>query len=283
MKDVKRPKLRRPSPARCIRLVLQQHVSGMPNDNRWRGYTQQERSASTRRLERCCSNRGKLNDCLLHSRRRLGCCGRTQRSGKRLAANPKRNTMLGSNDYGWTPNKAKREAALPAPTGSAVFGNIEIMSASEEKLVSAGICPRCVPQEGRPLQMRLLGDFGPMRAWQCGRCTNVWITSPPNSEIRRPGPDAPETNPRRQPGLAARRCYTMRKYECVWRWKCPFCKATWAKYRAWLGRGCPNCGHTVLIEWESPLTPESIAKLWPDGVGKLSQPERYRYPMGQIV
>jgi DNA-directed RNA polymerase subunit RPC12/RpoP len=73
--------------------------------------------------------------------------------------------------------------------------------------------------------------------------------------------------------------YMMRQYECVWRWKCPFCKATWTKYRAWLGPGCPNCGHTVLIEWESPLTPASIAILWPDGVGELSQPERYRYPM----
>lgn len=64
--------------------------------------------------------------------------------------------------------------------GSAVFGKIETMTPNEEKLVSAGICPRCIPPEGRPPQMRLLGDFGPMRARQCERCMNVWITSPPN-------------------------------------------------------------------------------------------------------
>ncbi len=77
--------------------------------------------------------------------------------------------MITSNDCDWTPNRA-----------NSVFGNIEAMSASEEKLVSVGVCPRCIPPEGRPEQMRLLGDFGLMRARQCGRCNNVWITNIPN-------------------------------------------------------------------------------------------------------
>ncbi len=60
-----------------------------------------------------------------------------------------------------------------------VFGNIKTMTASEEKLVRVGFCPRCLPPEGRQSQMNLLGDFGPMRAFQCGRCHNVWVTSAP--------------------------------------------------------------------------------------------------------
>lgn len=41
-------------------------------------------------------------------------------------------------------------------------------------------CPVCVPHEGQAEPMRLLGDFGPMRSYQCKRCTNVWCISAPN-------------------------------------------------------------------------------------------------------
>jgi len=103
--------------------------------------------------------------------------------------------------------KLNSGATSPPAQGSAafgsVFGKIETMTARQEKVVRLGFCPSCSPQEGRAEQMKLLGDFGPIRAWQCGRCTNVWVTSPPNDEIRRPGPDAPEVNPRRQPGSPA--------------------------------------------------------------------------------
>lgn len=47
-----------------------------------------------------------------------------------------------------------------------------------------------------------------------------------------------------------------RQFEGTRRWKCPFCPATWVKYPAWLGRRCPECDHSVLIEWE-PVSPGS--------------------------
>lgn len=67
---------------------------------------------------------------------------------------------------------------MPGPERPAglFLGGIERMTPCEEKLVRVGVCPRCLPNEGRPPQMRLLGDFGPMRAWQCGRCNNVWAS-----------------------------------------------------------------------------------------------------------
>jgi len=94
--------------------------------------------------------------------------------------------LIEASDY----RTEKREAGCAPAAGSAVFGSvfgkIETMTALQEKVVRLGFCPNCSPQEGRAEQMRLLGDFGPMRAWQCGRCTNVWVTSPPNVEACEP-------------------------------------------------------------------------------------------------
>jgi hypothetical protein len=64
------------------------------------------------------------------------------------------------------------------PAGFGVFSKIETMTADEQKLVNDGICPRCLPPEGRPAKMKLLGDFGDVRGYQCRRCTTVWIAKP---------------------------------------------------------------------------------------------------------
>lgn len=45
--------------------------------------------------------------------------------------------MLGNNDYGWTPNKAKRESALPAPTGSDASTKPQM---SDEELANKLMC-----------------------------------------------------------------------------------------------------------------------------------------------
>jgi len=57
------------------------------------------------------------------------------------------------------------------------------MTETQERYIrSTERCPVCIPHEGRAEPMRLLGDFGPMRGYQCKRCNNVWCISAPNKD-----------------------------------------------------------------------------------------------------
>lgn len=59
----------------------------------------------------------------------------------------------------------------------------EMMTPQEEIFVrETERCPKCIPREGRTEPMRLLGDFGPMRAYQCKRCSSVWCINTPNAQ-----------------------------------------------------------------------------------------------------
>lgn len=84
--------------------------------------------------------------------------------------------------------KEKREATFTEATGSAFLGSffekINYMTAEQETLVRLAKCPLCIPREGQQSQMQLLGDFGPLRGYQCPRCNTVWITNPPNDKLR---------------------------------------------------------------------------------------------------
>lgn len=55
-----------------------------------------------------------------------------------------------------------------------------VMTPIEEKFVSQGVCPHCLPVEGRAEKMKLLGDFGPIRSYQCRRCSKVFAVAKPS-------------------------------------------------------------------------------------------------------
>ncbi len=54
---------------------------------------------------------------------------------------------------------------------SEVFSNLKTMSKEDESLVEQALCPICI------LRMPLLGDFGPIRGFQCGRCRTIYVVS----------------------------------------------------------------------------------------------------------
>ena len=64
----------------------------------------------------------------------------------------------------------------------AMFGKIESMNPGDEKLVRVGLCPMCVPAEGRQEKMRQLVDSGSIKSFQCARCQSVWIVETPNND-----------------------------------------------------------------------------------------------------
>ncbi len=72
-----------------------------------------------------------------------------------------------------------------------MLGKIESMNPGDEKLVRVGLCPRCVPAEGRQEKMRALVDGGSFRSFQCARCQIVWIVETTNAEPSDSRPNNP--------------------------------------------------------------------------------------------